>query len=202
MAGLGSYTRAIAAGQSTTIGARGTTVVVRDIAGGSGQVRVSTRANKLSGGDGVVYTLDMRRGEKLFTATEFDQVEVQNEAGVDVLVVMLIGYGDFVAPPINLGVSDFVTGLKVDVGNDGPQLLVAANPKRWRIHLQHDYGLGGNYDPAQYVLIGRNSAQVAAGEGLQLVPGAGFTLETTGELWAQSAVELTVPVRVLEEVFN
>jgi len=93
MAGLASYKRRIQAGQSSTVGARGKTIVLRDVVG---EVRITARSNQLGSAGGQAYTLTMRKFEKWFCPEEFDAVEVFNDSADTLVVELLIGYGDYV----------------------------------------------------------------------------------------------------------
>lgn len=93
MAGLAGYRRQLLPGRSDKIGARGKTIVVRDVVG---EVVITARSSQVGSGGGQAYSLVMRKFEKWFCPEEFDSVEVQNTSSDTITVELLIGYGDFV----------------------------------------------------------------------------------------------------------
>src|SRR5262245_16206265 len=90
--GLLEYQRAIKAGTSEVIAARGKFLRVKD---SNGQVSVTLKQNQLGDKAGESYSLKMRRFDKVFTPYDFDCVEVANIEGNDQTVILMIGYGDF-----------------------------------------------------------------------------------------------------------
>jgi hypothetical protein len=197
MAGLHSYVRTILPGRRSPIGARGTTIVLREA---TGNVNVIARSNKVGSQSGEAYNLVLRRGEKWFTATEFDAVEVENPSASETLEVeLLIGYGDYVVPAPVLGVSDFVDGhTPIDLAPTATTLLAAENLRRWRVIIQADE------DNTHNIIIAGTDTDAAGGNGLILVPGASMTFETRGEIWGSTYGQVTTvaDVYVLEENFN
>jgi hypothetical protein len=109
MGGLARYTQTIPARQSVKIGARGRTIVVRDVVG---ELRVSARSNQVGPGGGETYTLILRKFEKWFCEGEFDEVEAFNDTDETLSIDLLIGYGDFVREVTSRSsVSKFLTAI-------------------------------------------------------------------------------------------
>jgi len=92
--GLHAYTLKIAAGKTTKRTIRGTTIRVADA---PYPVNITARAAKLNDQRGNAYTLEMKKFEKWFLDTEYDEVIVENPGAVDISVTLQLGYGDYEA---------------------------------------------------------------------------------------------------------
>jgi len=92
--GLHAYTLVIAAGKTTKRTIRGTTIRVADAAA---PINVTARASKLNDQRGNAYTLTMKKFEKWFLDTEYDEVLVENPTASAMIVTLQLGYGDYEA---------------------------------------------------------------------------------------------------------
>lgn len=199
MAGLAKFTLTLAAvntsGSRRTINVRGTTVVAYSV---GSPVLVHTRQNQIGDKSGEQYKLDMRRGEKLFTASEFDMVDVENLGTAAQTVIMYAGYGDFQMPPPNIQVAD-VHDCAPDVNVGGSAVaiqLIASNPLRKRLFIQNDIG-----SIASFRICG-NSEDLTGSQGLVLGPGDIFEDDVKGEMWALRTSVAAATAHVSETVYN
>lgn len=196
--GLGEYRRTIPAGKTTNIDVRGSTVILRTIRGGY-EVQVGTRSNKLAGGDGVKYQVTMRLKEKLFTATEFDRIELANNGEDDITVEFLIGYGDYVEPPPTPESADGILAQNVGVGDTPNPALptIPQNARRRRVHIQN------NTEDTTFFVGGLEVVpNPAEPVGYQLFPAQTITLETAAAVWVCAPTGSgEVSVDYLEEYF-
>jgi len=192
MSGLAAYKRFLPAGASQEIGVRGTTLVLRECLAA---VTVSTVENQTSGKAGGRYTLVLRRGEKIFTPQEFDQVTVHNETAVDQHVELLIGSGDYVQPPPDIASADLFVGHAPVACVGAGSMIVDENPTRKRAIIKAS---AANTDT---IFVAGTQADAAAGNGFGLGPGEVYPGEARGQLWGASATA-TDTVSILEEVFN
>lgn len=92
--GLHAYSLQIPAGRTTKRTIRGTTIRVADA---PFPVNITAHAKVLNGQRGVNFSLEMKKFEKWFTDIEYDEIEVENTSDTDIVVVLQLGYGDFVA---------------------------------------------------------------------------------------------------------
>ena len=99
MSGLSEYTRDVDAGASSRISVRGNFIRVKDI---SGSVRIRTAQNQVGGASGEAYSLNMRKFDKLYAASEFDEVTVESTSDTEgAFVTLQIGYGDYTSEVIS-----------------------------------------------------------------------------------------------------
>ena len=179
MAGLAQYRRTLAAGESQNIAVRGTTVVLRDA---TAPVELQMRQNQVGSKQGTAYKLELRRGEKWFGPEEYDEVVVRNLGVEAQTIVVLLGTGDYVAPPQSAAVADIFRGhprVAVDNGasESGGSLIAPYNGTRKKLTVRLPI------DATGWVLIGGTEAEVIAGEGLTLNPGESVPIEAYGEVW-------------------
>ena len=138
MPGIAPYIRTLAAGERTTINARGTTVFVRRT---TETLLVQARSTQVGGDKGVAYTIRMAASEKWFTAEEFDSVEIENTGAAATEVEILLGYGDFFRPVpdiINVAVTSLASAsvettpdvINAGIGNANRVVILAANAAR------------------------------------------------------------------------
>lgn len=192
MSGLSTYKRFLAAGQSQEIGARGTTIVLRECLAA---VTISMVENQTSGKAGGRYTLVLRRGEKVFTPQEFDQVTVHNETTIDQHIELLIGKGDYQQPPPDIASGDLFVGHAAVTCDAAGTMILDENATRKRVLLK------AKSDNADTIFLAGNQADAAAGNGYGLDAGETYPGEARGAIWGSSAGSGSV-VYILEEVFN
>jgi hypothetical protein len=96
--GITNYVRVIPSGEVSKLDVRGTFMRVKDC---PSPVPITIRANEVNGGDGVSYTLVMKKFEKWFSALEFDEVIIENDTGAEITVELQVGYGDYQAEIIS-----------------------------------------------------------------------------------------------------
>lgn len=186
MPGLAPYTRTLAIGQRTVINARGTTLFLRQA---TGEIRVTARSNQTGDGGGESYTLRMTAAEKWFHADTFDEVEIENTAGVANTIELYLGSGDFEKPVpdiVNVQVSSSnnnvattaVDETNIDVGNAGAVQLLAQDNTRVQAWIT---ALAGN---AEEIRIG--DANVDTDQGTPLQPGDTILWSSKGPCFACS----------------
>ncbi len=143
--GLTSYFRKIDTTGTSKIDARGSTFVLRNC---TAPVQVILRQAR-NDQTGESYTVIMKKGQKLYAASEFSTVEMLSMRDITNLpedpgdtIEVLIGYGDYQEPPPNIQAADQIepTG-QIDLGTDGGEtngftLISDTNGERKTIHLQ------------------------------------------------------------------
>lgn len=93
--GLSTYTRILAAGETSEFNVRGNFLRVKDA---PAPCMITLRVSQINGGTGVEFTNEMKKFEKIFSAMEYDSVVVTNPSSEDTFAVTLqLGYGDYVA---------------------------------------------------------------------------------------------------------
>lgn len=162
--------------------ARGNFIRVRNA---DAEVTVKARSSKLAQGDGVVYSLVMRKFEKLYADTEFDVVELKNESETLTNdVVLMIGYGDFEQEILSrsqaaesiVAAQLLVDDLFVDTASGAtPELLIAENSLRKRIKIRacmRNVVITGGALAALNLFITHNASAAAfdATDGFPLLP--------------------------------
>lgn len=192
MAGLLSYRRTLLPGRQTVIEARGNFIYIRDT---NHAVNVGVRQVAIGDKSGTAYTLEMRKDEKHFTASEFDQVTIENTHPEDTVVVTIfIGFGDYsVQPPPGTASKIRLVSSMVAVGHSqDPVQVVPADNARISLMIQaHEMN-----DPPQFLdVFDRESpsapgltlgtSEFAMGQ-IRLFPGDIFYTDYNGELWAQN----------------
>lgn len=202
MAGLAEFIRQLNANQTQPITVRGTFLRVADCAS---EVEISLRQYEVGSRQGTQYKMTMRKGEKIYAATEFDNVTVRNLAAVSQTVTLMIGYGDYSAEvPSRIDAADIFqpdpdfgtsTGDPIAVANAGQTQLAAANARRKQLFIQLDSA----QPDAIYVSAGAGIANQEGG--LELLPGQTLTLDYTGIIWARAAAANT-SARIMELVYN
>lgn len=190
MPGIAPYLRTLAAGERTTIEARGTTIFVRAT---TEILEVRPRSTQVgqgeAGGQGVEYFARMGASEKWFTAEEFDSVSLVNSGGASTAIEILLGFGDFFRPVpdiVNVAVSipaaristSFVDETNIDVGQAGKVSLFPVNLDRTMAIIT---ALAGNSDT---IRIG--DTNVDTDQGTPLAPGETLAWESTAECFACS----------------
>ena len=96
--GLATFSLVIKVGEKRVVGARGVFVRVKDAAV---PLLIETRSSKIGRGDGRAFANTMKKFEKIFTDTEFDEVTVSHESASDQNIELQIGYGDYEAEIIS-----------------------------------------------------------------------------------------------------
>lgn len=186
MPGLSPYIRTLAIGQRTVINARGTTVFLRQAIG---EITVTLRSQQTGSGGGESYTLRMTAAEEWNHADQFDEVEIENTAGVANTIEFYIGFGRFTKPVpdiVNVQVSSsnnnvattFADETNVDVGNAGAVQLLAQNDDRVQAWIT---ALAGN---AGEIRIG--DANVDTNQGTPLQAGDTILWSSKGPCFACS----------------
>ena len=138
MPGLAPYKSILAIGQRVRINARGTTVFLRKA---TGELKVTVRSLRVGDADGAEYTLRMDQAEEWLHADTFDQVVIENEAGVANTIELYLGSGRFIKPVpdivnVQLTSSSSATAstvsdkINIDVGQAGKEQLLPANSAR------------------------------------------------------------------------
>lgn len=98
------YVRTVLVGETSTIGARGTFIRVKDT---NGPAKIVTKQNQVGDRAGESYNAVMSKFEKLHAAKEFDEVVIDNSDpdGIDLNVTLTIGYGDYQSDVISRSAS-------------------------------------------------------------------------------------------------
>jgi hypothetical protein len=195
--GLSQYTRTLNALQENTITVRGTFLMILE---GPGSVEVSTRQYEIGSRAGTQYKNNLRRGEKIYAASEFDNVTIRNLAAAQATYTLLIGYGDFSREiPDRTGIADNLIGVTAEpTPSAAGQLIVAETPLARRVFLQCDSGNAGA------IRIGGSQADVVDAGGnhnyLELWAAGSFTFETTAEIWGLgNGADI---IRAIAETYN
>jgi hypothetical protein len=200
--GLAEYTRTLNAAQSQAITVRGVFLRVADC---SSEVEISLRQYEVGSKQGTQYTMVMRKGEKIYAASEFDNVTIRNLSASAQTIVLMVGYGDYAAevpnridsadifrPDPSFGTS---TGDPIEIDDAGQTQLAGDNARRKTIFVQLD----STQPDSIYVSATEGIANQQGG--LEVVPGQTLTLEYTGAIWARAAAADTF-ARVMELVYN
>ncbi len=195
--GLAEFTRTIAAGKNTKIDVRGNFVRVKE---STIPLFIGTRSNVLSDRSGERYQLTLRKFDKLYAASEFDVVEVENQTQDDATVVLQIGYGDVQSEILSRTVAadSFAnTIITLGAGDNGEQIIAANNQRHRLIFDIQDESTAGTWG------IGPPGLTLAQAITFQSV----FTntpLECKGELvfYVDEALDADITFQIIEEVFT
>lgn len=191
MAGLSQYTVNLTGGVPRAINARGNMVFIR-----TANSEVVVDAASLEIGDrGTRYRLEMFQGEKLFTASEYDQVVLQSDAAQTVQVIL--GYGDFVRQqPLRAGIAANIRNGEIEL-TDGTRTLIAAeNLQRKRIKIR----VHADEADAYLLLLPDTSADAG---GVRLYDGEYEYIEATGDIYGEAVnVSSSMIVTYREEQYS
>ena len=186
------FTRTLADGAETKIAVRGDTIYVQET---SANLIFSTRKNQGGGATGNENATNVSLPLKstLKTSREFDEITVRNNSGGSVDFTILAGFGEVDEPPTAIAVegSNALETTADATAGAVAAVILAANASRKRVHIQ---ALSTN---TQNVRIG--DANITAMRGIQLVPGMGFTLDTTAAIYAVYEAAGTVQLSITEE---
>lgn len=190
--GLRTSNMTIPAGKTRKLTLRGVFFYIKET---TFPLVIALRQNDIGEKSGLVYENEMRKGEKLYSATEFDKVEIKNENAVDVTVQFIVGYGDYARElPERVSAADFTRTTSVTYAA-GQQALIAEESFRKRVWMQARAA-----NNAAGVRIAESAAQLVALNYIELFAGQSVLFETkNGYFFSGTAGDI---VTVVEEVFN
>lgn len=96
--GIATFTLVIAQNERRPIGVRGVFLRIKEA---GVPLTITTRSTKIGSGDGRAFTNTMKKFEKIFTDTEFDEVVVSHDSDSTQSIELQIGYGDYEAEIIS-----------------------------------------------------------------------------------------------------
>lgn len=186
------FTRTLANNAVTKIAVRGDTIYVQE---SSANLAFTTRKTQGGGASGTEQATNVSLPLKatLKTSTEFDEITVRNVSGGSIDFTILAGFGEVDEPPTAIAVQGsnaLVSAADVTAGV-AATLISAANASRKRIHVQ------ALFSNTQNVRVG--DANITATRGVQLVPGMGFTFDTTAALYCIYEAAGTVQIAHVQE---
>lgn len=200
MAGLAQYTRHVAAGLNSKLSARGSMVSLYSITGATA-CTLKLRQNEVGEKAGETYSLSIRKFEKWFLAGEYDEVEIINDSTEDILVTLLLGFGDFVREvtsrsevPENWR-NYMPTELAATTANYAE--AIDANGLRSRIIVRNkDSGVGSE--------LRLQHSGPTEDEFITLLEGEQYVFNHKGSIWCrtQNGAGLTFQWDVMEEFFD
>jgi hypothetical protein len=100
--GIATFSIKLAQDERRTIGVMGTFLRVKE---SSVPLVIATRSNKTGSADGREFTNTMKKFEKIFTDSEFDEISVSTVDGAAASVELQIGYGDYEAEILSRSIS-------------------------------------------------------------------------------------------------
>lgn len=193
--GLATYKVNLTANQTRNVNARGVFIYMKET---SFAVQIELRQNELGDKAGLSFKNTVRKGEKWYSATEFDHVTITNLENQTIDIELVIGYGDYARElPERVDAADFnVTTLGTMAAVNTPQQLIAERVRRKRVTVQARIANG-----ASVVRVAESAAQLVAGAYIELTAGAGYAFESKSALWMESDT-IGDLVTAVEEVYN
>lgn len=194
--GLQTYTVRLPAGvgKRKNVNARGVFMYLKET---SFPVKIGLRQQEIGSKSGLIFEQNVRKGEKWYSALEFDRVELENTSAEENDIQIVLGYGDYARElPERVSAADFVRWTRVQIAATGvTQALIAAEGFRKRMVIQNRVASAG-----AGVNIANTDAELAAGNGEELIPGQSTVHEHKGALVIRGTLNDIVIVR--EEVYN
>lgn len=192
--GLRTSVMTVAAGKTRKLTLRGLFFYLKET---SFPMKIALRQNDIGEKSGLVFENEMRKGEKIYAATEFDKVEITNESASEVTVTFVCGYGDFARElPERVSAADFTRTTRVTLaGTVGGEALIAEEQFRKKLFIRADDG-----NNVAGVRIAESLAQIVAGNALPLFALESVPYEVKNALFAEGTAGDIL--YVVEEVYN
>jgi hypothetical protein len=187
------------------IGTRGTMLFVREILPAGNPLTVRLRQVGVGSKDGETIVMPMRQNDKIITPVEFDRIELENDAGVDISADIVFGDGDYVRPLpdlVNVAVSQAGANTvhsPADVATNDAAEAVLFDPDDYAGETIVRVLLTAHIDNDQAVRVGK-TGEVAADHGTPLQ--AGETLSWDCSEAAYGIEEVAGNTKICVSVFT
>lgn len=193
--GLATYRVTLAAEGRRKMSVRGVFIYLKEC---TFPVEISLRQVETGSKSGLVFKQTIRKGEKWYSATEFDSIEFENTSASDQNTIEIVaGYGDYARElPERISAADFTRSNAVTlVGTGTQEQLVAEEGFRKRLILQ-----ARSANNVAGVRVAETAAQIVAGDYFELFPNQGMVYEVKNGFYFQGTAGDIVLAQ--EEIYN
>lgn len=183
------------------IAARGTMLFVREILPAGNPLTVRLRQVGVGAKDGSTITVPMHQNDKIVTPVEYDRIELENQAGVDLAIDLIFGDGDYVRPLpdlVNVAVTEAGANTvhsPADVPTNDAAEAILFNPATYAGETIVRVVLTAHIDNDQAVRIGKH-AEVSASHGTPLQAGESMSWDCTEAAYGIEEVAGTTKICV------